>query len=204
MYTLFKLTALFCLLTSLATATEPTGAPILRLETGMHTARINGISVDVQERFLLTASNDKTLRLWDLTTGELRTPIYRVPIGAGNEGRLDAGAISPDGELIAGGGWTGFSWETGGSIYLFNRGTGKLIKRLYGLPDVIFHLCFSPDGQYLAASLGRQGGIRIWETQRWEQVFGDAQYGDNSMSCQFDSQHRYRLLTTSYDGHLRL
>jgi WD40 repeat protein len=52
-------------------ANEPSTEPILRIETGMHTAVIKRIGVDAAERFLLTASDDKTLRLWDLHTGDL-------------------------------------------------------------------------------------------------------------------------------------
>ncbi len=183
-------------------ASEPSGAPILRLETGMHTAPINQISVDAQERFLLTASLDKTLRLWDLNDGK-QIQIYRVPIGVNNqEGQLRAGAISPNGDWIAGGGDTGIEWEGGPSIYLFNRMTDKLVKRLYGLPANILYLCFSPDGQYLAASLAGNGGVHVWETQQWAQVFSDTQYGNSSTSCQFDSQNR--LITSAWDGYLRL
>jgi len=187
-------------LSPLAWASEPSGAPILRIETGMHTDTIGQISVDAQERFLLTASYDKTLRLWDLKTGDLITT-YRVPIGNGNEGELYASAISPDGEWVAGGGWTGVEWEQTNSIYLFNRLTGKMVKRLYGLQSTIKHLCFSPDGRYLATSLGGLG-IRVWETQHWEQVFSDVHYGDSSEYCAFNAQNR--LLTTSFDGYLRL
>ncbi len=181
-------------------ASEPSGAPILRIETEMHTDRITQISVDAKERFLLTASEDKTLRLWDLTTGKF-IMTYRVPIGAIVEGILYAGAISPDDELIAGGGWTGGEWEQNASIYLFNRINGNLVKRLYGLPNTISHLCFSPDGQYLAASLGDLG-IRIWETKQWGLVFSDTQYEGSSPHCVFDANNR--LLTTDSAGYLRL
>jgi len=182
-------------------ANEPSTAPILRIETGMHTGVIKRIGVDTAERFLVTASHDKTLRLWDLKTGNL-LQTYRVPIGSGNEGKLYCGAISPDGEWVAGGGWTGYEWDNQLSIYLFNRSNGKLIKRLFGLKNVINHLDFSPDGKYLAASLGGANGIRIWNTQTWEQIFSDKDYGDRSYWCNFDSQNR--LVTSSYDGYLRL
>ncbi len=188
-------------LSPLTWASEPSGAPILRIETEMHTDRITQISVDAKESFLLTASDDKTLRLWDLNDGKQKQPVYRVPIGAGYEGKLYAAAISPDGELIIGGGWTGNEWEQSNSIYIFNRFTGKLVKRLYGLKNVINHLCFSPDGQYLAAILGGFG-IRVWETQRWEQIFSGADYGGPSNHCVFDVQNR--LLTSADDDYLRL
>jgi len=184
-----------------AHANEPTTEPILRIETGMHTAQIKRIGVDAAERFLLTASHDKTLRLWDLHTGDL-LKTYRVPIGAGYEGKLYSGAISPDGEWVAGAGWTGVEWDDNYSIYLFNRASGKLVKRLFGLENGIAHLCFSPDGQYLGASLGGKNGVRVWNTQNWQQIFSDTDYADDSYWCDFDPQNR--LVTISYDGYLRL
>ena len=42
---------------------EPPSEPLLRIETGMHTAPIKGIGVDAAERLLVTASDDKTTRV---------------------------------------------------------------------------------------------------------------------------------------------
>ncbi len=109
-YLIILLALLTFLSVTTAHAAEPTTEPILRIETGMHTAPIWRIGVDAAERFLLTASYDKTLRLWDLHTGDL-LKTYRVPIGAGNEGKLYSGAISPDAEWVAGAGWTGYEWD---------------------------------------------------------------------------------------------
>ena len=82
-------------------AGEPPTAPMLRIETGFHTAMIRRIAADAQGRWLATASEDKTLRLWELNKdiqdaeypGLLRT--FRLPSGAGNEGKLYAVAMDP-------------------------------------------------------------------------------------------------------------
>jgi len=194
-------TLIFFLTLTTTHADEPSSEPILRIETGMHTASIRQIGVDAAERFLLTASSDKTLRLWDLHTGNL-LKTYRVPIGAGNEGKLYSGAISPDAEWVAGAGWTGYEWDKKASIYLFNRTSGQLMKRLSGLEDVIFHLCFSPDGQYLGASLGGANGIRVWDTHDWNLIFSDTDYAGDSYWCHFDQKNR--LVTSSLNAYLRL
>jgi len=167
----------------------------------MHTAAIWRIGVDAAERFLLTASEDKTLRLWELHTGDL-LKTYRVPIGESSEGMLYSGAISPNGKWVAGAGWTGYEWDNEHSIYLFNRASGQLVKRLSGLENVISHLCVSKDGQYLGASLGSANGVRVWDTQTWQLIFSDTDYADFSYWCDFDQQNR--LVTTSFDGYLRL
>jgi WD40 repeat protein len=202
MYICLKIWLLLLLPTLVTAATDSPTNPILRIETGMHTAPIRSISVDAAERFLLTAADDKTLRLWELETGSL-LKIYRPPIGTGtSEGKIHAGALSPDGEWVAGGGWTGVEWDGKVSIYLFNRATGELIRRLTGLEEVILHLCFSPDGQYLAATLGGGWGVRVWETHTGQIVLSDTDYADSSYGCDFDAQNR--LVTSADDGFIRL
>src|SRR5947208_3299299 len=56
---------------TIAQTGEPSREPILRIETGMHTAQIGSIGVDRAGRFLVTASPDKTARVWEIQTGRL-------------------------------------------------------------------------------------------------------------------------------------
>ena len=81
----------------------------LRIETGMHTAPIRSIGVDAACSLLATASDDKTVRLWSLPDGKLKR-VIRLPIGDGNAGKVNATALSPDGRLLAAGGWDA-SWD---------------------------------------------------------------------------------------------
>lgn len=83
-----------------------TGKPYLQLETGMHTAPIRRIAMDARERYLVTGSEDKTARVWELSTGKL-LQVLRPPLGDADEGWLYAVAISPDGNEVAVGGFTG-------------------------------------------------------------------------------------------------
>jgi len=134
-------------------AQQPPATPVLRIEAGMHTAPIRSIDVDAAERFLVTVSNDKSARVWDLANGQL-LQVLRPPLGVGYEGRIEAVAISPDGATVATGGWTGYEWDGTPSVYLFERASGRLVRRIPGLPNVILHLAYSPDGRYLVAALG--------------------------------------------------
>lgn len=183
------------------TQAGPPTTPFLRIETGMHTARVSRIDVDAAERYLVTASDDKTARVWELATGKLLR-ILRPSLGDGDEGKLYAVAISPDGATVAVGGWTRFDWEESHSIYLFERDSGRLIRRITGLPQVIFHLTWSPDGRYLAAALGGANGIRLYRTTDFSEAARDTAYGDDSYWIDFDRQGR--LVTSSLDGFIRL
>ncbi|MEN8219003.1 MAG: caspase family protein [Pseudomonadota bacterium] len=188
-------------------------APILRPDTGMHTAIIKKIDVDAAERYLVTGSDDKTVRVWSLPDGRLLR-VLRPPIGKGHEGKVYAVAISPNGKTVAVGGWTS---QTGSdnAIYLFNRATGELRQRITGLPNRILHLAYSPDGNTLVASLKsppdestpvasliKKGGIRLYRTSDYRLQAQDTDYGAASYWAEFDTTGR--LVTTCKDGYIRL
>ena len=197
------LTAVLLLLPALVRAEgAPSEKPILRIETGgIHTAQIRRIDVDASERFLVTGSHDKTIRVWDLERNELEG-VLRPPIGEGREGKIYAVAISPDGQLVAAGGWTGFSWDSQISVYLFNRRTRQLLRRISGLPETVCHLAFSSDGSRLAITLGDGHGLRIIRVSDGQELLRDTSYGDSSYGVSFATDGR--LAVSSLDGMIRL
>src|SRR5690242_13379474 len=103
---------------------QPSGEPILRVETGTHGAPIKRAATDAAGRLLATASWDKTVRLWSLDAGDL-IRILRPPIGDGSEGKVYAVAVSPDGKWVAAGGWTGHQWNKSYSVYVFEAESGR-------------------------------------------------------------------------------
>jgi WD40 repeat protein len=137
---------------------------VLVVDPGMHTAKISNASADKDGRWAVTGSNDKTVRVWSLADGSLARTI-RLPEGPGDIGKVYAVAISPDGALIAAGGWTrSTDADRQEQVYLFDRESGALVRRIDGLPNSVNHLAFSPDGIRLAAVLSH-GGLRVYARQ---------------------------------------
>jgi WD40 repeat protein len=183
----------------------PTGLydrPVLVVDPGMHNGRIWRAAADKDWRWAVTGSEDKAVRVWSLADGALQRTI-RLPAGPGYVGQVRAVAISPDGALIAAGGWTRWTEaDPQQQIYLFDRDTGTLVQRIEGLPDVVQHLAFSPDGEHLAATLS-VGGLRVYSRQTgWAESARDEDYGDQSYGVGFAPDGR--LATTSWDGKVRL
>src|SRR5215831_1157931 len=136
--------------------------PVLIINPGMHTAPIRNVGVDAAGRIAVTGSDDRTVRVWSLSDGKLLRTI-RMPAGPAHIGKIFAVAMSPDGALVAAGGWTGLSTAAlGYPIYLFETDTGKMTARIAGLPNVTASLAFSSDGRYLAAGLGSEG-LRVYD-----------------------------------------
>jgi WD40 repeat protein len=175
--------------------------PMLRIEMGMHTSRIMSIGIDAQNQFIVTGSQDKTVRLWELSTGRL-VRVFRPPIGEGPWGMIFAVAVSPDGKTIACGGRTASGEGASRSIYLFDRESGKLVQRIGGLKENIMRLDYSKDGRFLAVGMEKRGGIRIYRTSDYFIAGEDRDYGDAIYGADFDRNGR--LVTVSKDGFIRL
>ncbi|MCG7985334.1 MAG: caspase family protein [Candidatus Thiodiazotropha lotti] len=150
--------------------------PQLRLSPGMHTGRVNRISANQTCTRLVTASHDRTARLWDLQTKTatgVSTPTllktFRVPINSNDEdGKLYAVAMNPTGTIVAVGGVTPSTNEDSWSIFIFDALSAKVVAVIEDNPNRIAHLTFSKDGKYLAATMMENGGVRAWKTGVWD------------------------------------
>ncbi len=151
------------------TRTQAAEKPILVLDAGGHTAAVRKVIFSRDGKELISVSNDKTIRVWDVTTGQpLR--VLRPPIGNGPEGEIFAAALAPNGDTLAIGGW-GSVEDEWHPIYLLSLATGQIQRVLTGHQGPIFGLHFDAEGQRLASGSADETA-RIWNvgTGKTEQV----------------------------------
>jgi len=171
-------------------STPYNGDPVLSINTDMHFNTAKQMDVDAAERYMVTASYDKTVRVWSLADNKL-VKILRPPVDQAQQGSLYAVAISKDGKDVAMGGMTGYQQNgwIAMFVYIMDRATGELRQRLGPYPNSINHLAYSKDGQYLAVALASEG-IRIYQKTDTGYVLAaeDKQYQGQAYRVAFDPQ----------------
>jgi WD40 repeat protein/uncharacterized caspase-like protein len=184
-------------------AQEPAAAPpILVLDAGGHTAPVSKVLFSPDGRELITVSHDKTFRTWDVASGEpLR--VLRLPVGPGDEGQLNAAAMSRDGLFLAVG---GLAPPPGpGRIYVLSAARGRVERVLNGHTGAITSLAFArmPRGRHLLASGSEDKTARLWHpaTGRPERVLEG--HTDAVTGVAF-APAGDRLVTTSLDRTARI
>ncbi len=136
-----------------------TAAPKLVLETGGFTSRVTTLNFSTDGRLLAAGGADKTVRVWDLATGQLRATL-RGEDGVSRLGQPNSLAFSPDGrELVVG--ITNLGAD--GSIRVYQlQDLSRIAQTLSCHPRGTLHVAFSTDGRYLASD-GLDGEIIIWD-----------------------------------------
>ena len=173
--------------------------PSPKLEVGMHTAPISGLCTDAGGRVAMTLSDDRTARLWDVTSGRLLR-VLRPPVDATCTGAIYCGVLSGDGQTaVLGGNFPVDGKDT--RIYFFNTATGEIKNRLF-LPENAVQLTISPDQRYLAIAVFG-GGTWIFDLQIGHIVAGDDTKGAECEGMDF-SPDSHSLATTARDGLVRL
>jgi WD40 repeat protein len=113
-------------------------------------------------RTLVAAGGDETIRFWDTLTGRLEPPFIK-----GHASTVHSICFSPDGRTLA-------SVSSDATIKFWDTQTGQEGKTLTGPTGGVHAVCFSPDGKWLASG-GNDRTIKIWDVlkgQLWTTLTG--------------------------------
>jgi WD40 repeat protein len=138
---------------------------------------------------IVTASWDKTTRLWDAETGN--------PLGElDHTERVESAAFSPDGKRIV-----TASWDK--TARLWDAETGKPIgKPLTGHAERVLSAAFSPDGKRIVTASGDKTA-RLWDAETGKQI-GQLDGHTNEVWSAAFSPDGKRIVTASSDETARL
>ena len=153
----YILAIICCALFTGSSAQPAMGDATLQINPGGHLAQISEAVMTSDRRYIITASTDKTICIWDAVDKKLVDQI-RGPKSIFNQGKLFSIAISPDNKYIAVGGFLAIGTEgngvLAGQIRIYDFASRKQLFRLKGHTNVVTALRFTGDGKYLIS-----GGI---------------------------------------------
>jgi len=144
-----------------ATAEKSKTQAILKLDTKGHRGLIKDVIVSRDASEIITASDDKTIRVWDAKTGLEKRKILGE-IGSANEGKIFAIALSSNDRYLASAGMLSGDNISGSAIRIYNYSSGKLLKVLKSHTNVVNDLAFSEDGKLLISG-SADNNAKIWD-----------------------------------------
>jgi WD40 repeat protein len=117
---------------------------------------------------LFTACGDKTIRLWEVSTGKQKAALD------GHLGKVTCLAISPDGTTLASGGEVA---TAGGEVRLWDIQTAKEKAPFQDHIGKILAVTFSPDGKTIASG-GDDKTVRLWDldTGKVQAILNDDEF----------------------------
>jgi Caspase domain/WD domain, G-beta repeat/PQQ-like domain len=133
------------------------------------TGPVSALTLSRDEKFLITAVGDHTIRLWDMDMGR---EVARL---SGHKSRITTLAVSPDGRMVASAG-------SRGNIRLWDLKELKLSLQLDSALKKVRDLTFTPEGDRLITG-SADGKIRLWDVGTGKEVshFAAHDAGINSL-----------------------
>jgi hypothetical protein len=114
-----------------------------------HTNDIFSLAITADGKTLASGSRDKTIKLWDLTTGKEQATLK------GHTGSVTSVAITADGKTVVSG-------SCDGTVKLWDRATGKEPATLRGHVGQVF-VALTTDGRTLASGSEYGNRIMLWD-----------------------------------------
>ena len=157
-----------------------------------HRSHVNSVAFSRDGKYLASGSEDKTIKLWNMATGEF----VRTLKDKGHTAGVNSVAFSPSGRLLASG-------SDDNTIKLWKVESGELEGTLVGHEGAVMSVTFDPlDGMYLASGSADRT-IKLWSMATRKEVSTLAGHTGSVMSIAFSRDGEY-LASGSEDKTIKL
>jgi hypothetical protein len=156
-----------------------------------HEYAVNGAAFSPDGKLLVTASTDKSARLWHVGTGK--------PIGmpfVGHTDRVTSAAFSSDGMRIV-------TTSADRTARIWDPVSGRQIATLTGHSDLVNSAAFGPDGSRIVTA-SRDGTVRLWDAATGKPIGALADHVLGNVRTAVFSPDGMHIATASTDKTARL
>ena len=162
-----------------------------------HTGEITALAVSPDGYFFASGSSDRTLKLWDVATGQLVHTFAGRSLWSrhGHRGCINALTFSPDGHLL-------ISGSDDGTIKLWDLANQTCIETIDGHEWGVDALARSPQGSMLVSG-GGDGGISLWDLDTGKLILRLGKHRDRVNAIVW-SQDQQAIASASDDTTIRL
>ena len=149
-----------------------------------HASSANAVAFAPDGKTLLSASYDKTVKLWDAGTGQL------IKTFDGHSASVNSVAFTPDGQRFASG-------STDKTVRLWDVRSGQTVTTIKGHSGSVWSLAISSDGKMLA-SASDDRTVKLWDAQSGQELATLVGHSDSVNTVAF-SPDGTRLASGSSD-----
>lgn len=154
-----------------------------------HLEPVSAVSFSPNYRHFATASVDRTIRLWDVDSGQLLDTL------GPHEGNVLSVAFSPNAAYLASG-------DVAGNIRLWDTQKGRLMHTAEAHNALALSISFSNDNRHVASG-GADGAVRIWDVKKGSLVRTLGGHVGYVLSVAYSPDGLY-LASGGADGTIRL
>ncbi len=160
----------------------------VRLFTG-HENRVWSVAVTPDGKYVVSGSDDKTVRLWDLATGK------EVRRFTGHWPSVYSVAVTPNDKYVVSG-------SGGYTVRVWELATGKEVRELTAHEGSVNSVAVTPDGKYVVSGSGDKT-VRLWDLATGKEVRRFTGHGDSVRTVAVTPDGKY-VVSGSWDNTVRL
>ena len=159
----------------------------VRLTLGGHTKQIESLSWSPDSTQLISASEDATMRIWNITSGDLLSAVE------GQDAAVYAAAWSPDAEQVL---------QAAGKEIRVRSASMEILEILEGHTTEVRHIEWFGEEAHIL-SVGANGEMLLWDSTNWELIASNGDHTNAKQSTAI-SPDGSKAVSGSNDGIVRV
>ena len=165
-------------------------SPALHRTFSGHKNHIHGFKISPDYRYIVSASADHTVRMWEVSTGKVMRTFEGHTKAVRDVDIIPGFNLSDENRLIV-------SASSDKTLRMWDARSDSSKRTLKGHTDVVYSCAFSPDGNNIISS-SEDTTIRLWSAHEGHVIFVYKGHTSAIMSARYSPGGRYIVSCSDY------